>query len=177
MTSHSEIAQRWVTGKRGNGYGMRTDGLNLWSHDKIIGRTLEDGTKQILDLTGVYRVSASTGKHIRYAFRATHYKGAIAPHVRKGYEEETDYMQLWDVLQFPNNNTALIIRATKQTWATHKGASKAALRLNNPLVGVLGMSNGKYTLFYMQYTDSIGRVVSSEEYYNQPILPNSAYTE
>jgi hypothetical protein len=166
MASHQEIAQRWVNGKAGNGYGMHTDGQNLYSHQKRIGRTLEDGTKQILDLTGVYRVSASTGKHIMYAFRSAGYDCAIAPYVRAGYEQNSDFMGNWNVLDFPNNKTALQIRATKQTWKTYKGASAALLKINNPDYIIWELDNGKYTLSYMQYVDDNGKVTTFQNFYN-----------
>ena len=154
--SHNQVAERWVNGQSGKGFNMHTDGQNLWSYNKIIGRTLEDGTKQVLNLRGYYGVSVSTSKHVGHAFRAVKYQEQciIDP------LETTNYG--WGRFDFPHDSSIVYVRNTAQTQRTRQGAEKHAT-----ITQIVQPVFGGYSVFYKQYVNSIGKVVSDAEYWSE----------
>ena len=155
--THKEVVSRWYAGKSGKGFNMTTDGKNLFSYAMLIGRTLSDGTKQVLNVRSQHAYSVSTSQHVSLAIGR--YTEVIEPiHVSRGYSG-------WRV--FPENLQVDIIRYTSKVWKTLKGAENALKALDNPLLSV-ATTYGGYTLVFRQYTDAIGHVVSSEVFYNLP---------
>ena len=150
----NQVAERWVKGMPGKGFNMHTDGQNLWSYNKIIGRTLADGTKQVLNLRGYYGVSVSTSKHVGHALRAVNYReeNIIEP-------LETNKWG-WDRFDFPHDSSIVYVRNTAQTWRTRQGAEKHA-----SISQIVQPVSGGYSVFYKQYVNSIGKVVSDAEYW------------
>ena len=70
-TTNPEIPRYWANGhsaRSGNGQ-FSTDGSNLFSYSKLIGRTLGDGTKVLLDFTAPsgHLVSVTTSTHVNRA--------------------------------------------------------------------------------------------------------------
>lgn len=115
MASHAKVVSNWIAGKSANGYAMSTDGENLYSYAMKIGRTLADGTKQSLDLSGYYNVSSSTAKHATYARRGA--DEVILPQEVNGnsYQRGSRYV-------FPSPNSEYRVVLTNKIWKTEKGA-------------------------------------------------------
>jgi hypothetical protein len=156
-----DVVNSWVRGIKAKGYAMSTDGQNLMSWNKIIGRTLQDGTKQVLNLHGVYNVSSSTAKHVTYAMRGKNVQSiepmAVFPNML--YAVNIDFKRMYAYLDFSKDtNTFYTIRLTKQVWKTLKGAQNAANKLNNKRVWIFPLDDNKsFSLFSPYYIDNFGK--------------------
>lgn len=67
--TNKQVASNWrnskpCTSSNGN---YHTDGDNLYSYHMLIGRTLPDGTKQVLDVRAKYSYSVTTSRHVSLA--------------------------------------------------------------------------------------------------------------
>lgn len=158
--TNSDIAIAWRNGQamRSHNGNFSTDGQSAWSYRMLIGRTLEDGTKQYLDVTGHHSYSVTTSQHVsnlRWQWRYDNANGfkieRIAPvNIQKGYGS-------WR--NFPSNNACDEIRATSQVWKTEKGA-KQNMGEHQHIISTYG----GYTLGYYQYTDDMGHTTDEQTY-------------
>lgn len=156
--THKDVVNGWLNGRSVNGHHMTTDGRKLWSYAMLIGKTLEDGTKQLLDVRGVHAYSVTTSQHVSLAARPT--VEVVAPiHTRRGYSGWRDF-QLVDTIE--------ATRYDARVWKTYKGAENALKRLDNPLLFVGGTPYvGGYYLTYFQHIAKNGHIVTADEYHNQ----------
>ena len=74
---NSEIARSWWNGRSASAKHFRTDGVNLWSYNLLIG-TIKNGNRVVFDYTarGGHFYSVTTSKHVGLAGR---YGNIIAP--------------------------------------------------------------------------------------------------
>jgi len=112
MSSHLEVAKSWVNGHKatsgkisgknswnGRTYTrMQTDGQTLWSYDMIIGVTLSDGSKHLLQA----RYSVATKHHVQKAWAAlwqiTGHEPELGhnlhkPNIIKGWDTFPEYVR------------------------------------------------------------------------------------
>ena len=165
---YTQIVNAWLNGKsghsaRGNGgyYRMSTDGQFLYSNHKPIGRTLEDGTKQVLGLTGYYAVSSSTSNHVRHAMRGIKWNDENIIMPTEDIKQSKDYVGgMGSAYQFPKDSSIVYVRNTIQVWKTRQEAEKHAT-----ISQIVQPVYGGYSVFYKQYVNSIGKVVSDAEYW------------
>ncbi len=66
---NKDVAIAWSVNDEASTKNMYTDGQYLYSYKMLIGRTLPDGTKQALDVSGKNGYSATTSKHVGLARR------------------------------------------------------------------------------------------------------------
>jgi len=79
MSGAEKIANAWFDGKKQYSANMRTDGKNLYSYDLLIGQTLPDGAKMVINYTGKNSVSQTTSKHVNAALRVDKSVIALQP--------------------------------------------------------------------------------------------------
>lgn len=151
--SHKNVVARWLNGKAGRGFNMGTDGTNLYSYAMLIGRTLKDGTKQVLAVNGANSYSVSTSKHVILAMWTlnAYPREIIHPEiVRQGYG-------VW--MYFPRSKETLVVRAVNQWWKTHRGAENALAKSGHAKAWYVFEKAGLFTLVFNQTLDESGHLV------------------
>lgn len=161
VTTNKGVGTAWLNGQSAKSHNgnMSTDGHNIWSFDMVIGRTMPDGTKQLLDVTGVNAYSTRTAQHVGFVWSAwfqmkrqnaeLEHMQIIAPDVTGGHEKFCGWRH------FPKNLTTIEVRSTSQVWKTYKGALKH-LKTGYHIIEV----NKGYTLAYNQQLDENGYLKS-----------------
>lgn len=137
--NNSQVASNWLknkSGKSSNG-NLKTDGNFVWSYNMIIGRTLEDGTKQVLDVRGVHSYSVTTASHVSKICCGS-YTQLIAPICKNGWR------------YFPDDNSSSDVRHNTQSWKTLKGANSALNKYQGSHKLFIKQVYGNYQLFYVQ---------------------------
>jgi hypothetical protein len=79
MSGAEKIANAWFDGISKHTENMRTDGKNLYSYNLLIGQTLPDGAKVVINYTGKNSVSQTTSKHVNAALRVDKSVIALQP--------------------------------------------------------------------------------------------------
>ncbi len=79
--NNKQVAKNWSIGRKGkssNG-NYHTDGSNLYSYNMLIGRTLPNGDKQVLNVRGKDSYSQTTSKHVGLAHSSVRAGDSVAP--------------------------------------------------------------------------------------------------
>lgn len=105
--NNEDVAQNWIDGKRAaNGRGnFTTDGVLLFSYDMLIGVTLEDGQKVVLNCSSPFVSTVTTARHASEAGYAIR-KAERASGIKIGYEvnpaRRSESTRLhWDGYRYP----------------------------------------------------------------------------
>lgn len=149
--TNNEVAQAWKRNQpmRSHNGNFETNGGEVWSYRMLIGRTLEDGTKQVLAVSGVHAYSATTSQHV--SDLGYYNVERVQPiHISRGYST-------WRI--FPSNSTINEYRVTSKVWKTENGALKNCGTDTHVIE-----TYGGYTLAAYQYIGNDGHVISEDEY-------------
>ena len=152
--TNNDVASAWKNNQpmRSHNGNFETNGFDVWSYRMLIGRTLEDGTKQVLNVSGVHSYSVTTSQHV--SDLGYYNVERVQPvHISRSYGS-------WR--NFPSNNTINEYRVTSEVWKTEKGALK-----NCGTNTHVTQCYGGYTLSDYQYIGNDGHVVTKEEYETQ----------
>lgn len=154
--TNNEVASAWKNNRpmRSHNGNFETNGSDVWSYRMLIGRTLEDGTKQVLDVSGVNSYSVTTSQHV--SDLGWHNVERVQPiHISRGYGS-------WR--NFPQNSSITEYRVTSKVWKTEQGAIKNCKADTHVTETYHG-----YTLSAYQYIGNDGHVMSKEDYDRQTL--------
>lgn len=68
--ANADVIYCWMGCRMACSGNLRTDGMNLWSYNLLIGKTTETYKKVVIDYTGAHKRSVTTSRHVNLAKRA-----------------------------------------------------------------------------------------------------------